>query len=95
MFVDLHVHTCLSDGSDTVAQVLKRAQENGLSVIAITDHNTLAAYEGGGDQDRERTGYLCDPRGGDRRAPRWAISSYAGPGGGSPVPIAAGSLCRQ
>lgn len=46
MFVDLHVHTCLSDGSDTVAQVSQQAKENGLTAISITDHNTVAAYQG-------------------------------------------------
>lgn len=45
MFVDLHVHTCHSDGSDTVEQVIRHARRNRGDVIAITDHNTLAAYQ--------------------------------------------------
>jgi predicted metal-dependent phosphoesterase TrpH len=43
--VDLHMHTTHSDGSLTVAELLKRAQEKGLSIISITDHNTVDAYK--------------------------------------------------
>lgn len=43
-FADLHVHTCLSDGSDTVSGVLALACENNVSCLSVTDHNTLAAY---------------------------------------------------
>lgn len=49
---DLHVHTCLSaDAADdmTPTKVIDRAIENGLDVVAITDHNTTenlqAAYD--------------------------------------------------
>ena len=41
---DLHVHTCLSaDAADdmTPTKVIDKAIENGLDVVAITDHNTL------------------------------------------------------
>ena len=40
--VDLHVHTTCSDGTDTPAQVVQKAEELGLAAIAITDHDTTA-----------------------------------------------------
>ncbi len=43
-FADLHVHTNLSDGSDSVYEVLALAERNNVSLISITDHNTVAAY---------------------------------------------------
>ena len=44
--VDLHVHTCASDGSETPERVLELAAEAHMTAIAITDHdntNGLAA----------------------------------------------------
>lgn len=43
--IDLHIHTTYSDGTDSVIEILKKAQDTGLEVISITDHNTCAAYE--------------------------------------------------
>lgn len=43
-YADLHVHTSMSDGSDTAQEVLARAQENQVSFLSITDHNTVSAY---------------------------------------------------
>ena len=43
--IDLHIHTTCSDGKDTPAEVLKKAQEKGLSVISITDHYNVDAYD--------------------------------------------------
>lgn len=42
MPVDLHVHTNASDGQYPPAEVVARAQREGLSAIAITDHDTTA-----------------------------------------------------
>lgn len=39
---DLHNHSVFSDGTDTPAQLLDRAEGMGLSAIALTDHNTVA-----------------------------------------------------
>lgn len=39
---DLHLHTTASDGSDTPSELLALAREAGLTVISITDHDTLA-----------------------------------------------------
>jgi hypothetical protein len=42
-FADLHIHTIYSyDGTASVPAVLKRAQQIGLDVIAITDHDEIA-----------------------------------------------------
>ncbi len=42
--IDLHMHTTYSDGTDTVTELLKKAEDLGLEVISITDHNTCKAY---------------------------------------------------
>ena len=41
--VDLHMHTCYSDGADTPAQLVAKAAQQGLHSIAITDHDILTA----------------------------------------------------
>ncbi len=38
---DLHVHTDASDGQFSPAQVIALAREKGISLLAITDHDTL------------------------------------------------------
>ena len=40
--IDLHLHTTASDGSDTPSELLALAKEVGLTVISVTDHDTLA-----------------------------------------------------
>lgn len=42
--IDLHVHTTYSDGSYNVLELLNAAQKNRLSLISITDHNTIQAH---------------------------------------------------
>jgi len=39
-YCDLHVHTTISDGSLTPTEVVMRAKSQGVSAIAITDHDT-------------------------------------------------------
>lgn len=41
-YCDLHTHSVFSDGTDTPAQLLAKAQVRGLCAIALTDHNTVA-----------------------------------------------------
>ena len=41
---DLHIHTNNSDGSDSVSQILEKAQAMGINLISITDHNKVSAY---------------------------------------------------
>lgn len=42
MKADLHMHSTVSDGSDTIAELINSAKENSLDAIAITDHDTLS-----------------------------------------------------
>ena len=42
--IDLHMHTTYSDGTDTVKELLEKAESLGLEVISITDHNNCNAY---------------------------------------------------
>jgi len=47
-FVDLHVHSVLSPCADLemgAAEIVKRSRSEGISVIAITDHNHVANYK--------------------------------------------------
>ncbi len=43
--IDLHMHSTHSDGTDSVIDILKKAQEKKLNYISITDHNTCSAYK--------------------------------------------------
>lgn len=43
--IDLHTHTTYSDGHTSLVDLLKEAEELGLTYIAITDHNTIEAYK--------------------------------------------------
>jgi hypothetical protein len=40
--IDLHTHTTASDGRNTPAELVARASANGLQVLAVTDHDTIA-----------------------------------------------------
>ena len=40
--IDLHTHTLASDGSDTPADVVRKAAALGLRAVAVTDHDTFA-----------------------------------------------------
>jgi len=42
--IDLHLHTIYSDGLDSVVETLKKAEEIGLEIISITDHDNVDAY---------------------------------------------------
>ncbi|HVF19109.1 MAG TPA: PHP domain-containing protein [Mycobacteriales bacterium] len=44
MRIDLHVHSSASDGTDPPAEVMRRAAEAGLDVVALTDHDTVAGW---------------------------------------------------
>lgn len=49
MIYDLHSHSNASDGALAPAQLLCHAANCGVDVLAITDHDTLGAYESLGD----------------------------------------------
>ncbi len=44
MIADLHIHTTASDGRLSPQEVVSQAAHAGLSYIAITDHDTVAAH---------------------------------------------------
>ncbi len=39
-YIDLHTHTCLSDGNLTPEELLREAREAGIGILALTDHNS-------------------------------------------------------
>ena len=41
---DLHVHSNASDGTDSPAEVMRRAALAGLDAVALTDHDTVAGH---------------------------------------------------
>ena len=46
-YIDLHTHTCLSDGNLTPMELIAAARDAGIGILAITDHNDtgdLSAY---------------------------------------------------
>jgi predicted metal-dependent phosphoesterase TrpH len=43
--IDLHTHSSVSDGTDTPAELMSAADSAGLSVIALTDHDTTAGWD--------------------------------------------------
>lgn len=38
---DLHTHSNCSDGADTPREIVQKAKENGLALMALTDHDTV------------------------------------------------------
>ncbi|CAL9575135.1 PHP domain-containing protein [Streptomyces griseomycini] len=44
MRIDLHTHSTASDGTDTPADLVRRAAATGLDVIALTDHDTTRGH---------------------------------------------------
>lgn len=43
--INLHLHTNVSDGALSPAQLVKQARQIGLDLISITDHDTADAYD--------------------------------------------------
>lgn len=44
-FIDLHVHTNYSDGFDTIGEVIRKARENNVGVIALAEHYNVSSYK--------------------------------------------------
>ena len=42
--MDLHCHTIYSDGSFSVKELLQEAEKKRLTLLSITDHNTINEY---------------------------------------------------
>ena len=43
--IDLHTHTTASDGRCTPAALVQRAAAAGVTVLSVTDHDTVAACD--------------------------------------------------
>ena len=43
--IDMHTHTCYSDGELTPNELVEKADREGLDTIAITDHDTLLGVQ--------------------------------------------------
>lgn len=41
IFIDLHTHSAASDGSDSPAELARKAAGSGLAAVALTDHDTM------------------------------------------------------
>ena len=39
--IDLHMHTTVSDGTDTPEEIVGRVKENGIKLFAVTDHDAI------------------------------------------------------
>ena len=57
--IDLHMHSTASDGTDTPLQLAEIVQSAGITIFALTDHDTVAgaikvSYAG---RDEIRPGY--------------------------------------
>lgn len=42
--IDLHTHTCVSDGNQSPLRTLVRAYNENIDILSITDHNTINQY---------------------------------------------------
>ena len=51
---DLHLHTRLTDGSSTIAEMVRAAAERGYAYMAITDHSQALGITGGLTEDELR-----------------------------------------
>lgn len=43
--VDLHIHTCASDGTSTPMEIIQKAKQSNLRIISITDHDSMESLE--------------------------------------------------
>ncbi|UPK74045.1 PHP domain-containing protein [Nocardioidaceae bacterium SCSIO 66511] len=43
--IDLHTHSDRSDGTDSPAELVRKAHASGLDVVALTDHDSMAGWE--------------------------------------------------
>ena len=45
--IDLHMHSTFSDGTLTPTQLIERAKQNNIEVMAITDHDNVDGLKEG------------------------------------------------
>jgi predicted metal-dependent phosphoesterase TrpH len=58
VLIDFHTHTSASDGALDPGELVCRARDGGLRLLAITDHDTVAGYEAAAARDGEGDGGL-------------------------------------
>lgn len=46
--IDLHTHSTCSDGTDTPAELVAKAQQTGVTVLGLTDHDTTSGWAAAG-----------------------------------------------
>lgn len=59
MVIDIHTHTSYSDGTDTPAQLINKALAAGISIIGLTDHDSISGWQEA--TDALRTGISLVP----------------------------------
>ena len=42
--IDLHIHTNLSDGTDSIEELLEKLHENDIQIFSITDHDNIDSF---------------------------------------------------
>jgi predicted metal-dependent phosphoesterase TrpH len=45
MLIDLHTHTNASDGTDSPTQLIDKAINRGINILALTDHDTTRGWD--------------------------------------------------
>lgn len=69
MRADLHIHTYYSDGKHSPAEAARMAKENGVALIAVTDHDSMEGLE-----EKRRAA----AENGLLFVSGWEVSAYAG-----------------
>ena len=41
MKIDLHMHSLVSDGTDSPAELLAKVRESGIEIFSLTDHDAI------------------------------------------------------
>lgn len=41
-YIDLHLHTAFSDGTDTITELISNLKKSGINIFAVCDHDTVA-----------------------------------------------------
>ena len=42
--IDLHMHSTVSDGTDTPLELLEKVRDKGIGLFALTDHDAIKGY---------------------------------------------------
>jgi predicted metal-dependent phosphoesterase TrpH len=61
MKIDLHTHTVASDGALTPRELVRRAVEQGVGVLAITDHDSTEGIAEARDEAARHPGFILVP----------------------------------